>query len=197
MQTRHLQQELMNWTVGHSGHVARRNYIDLEGIGDCARAIYDRHMTGTHAAVAEHLKMRASYELERGLIARLQSLGVYSPGEEIELLGGLVKGLTDGVIDGRDVLVVETVALEPHLPKDGRLPRRMFLRVQAYLHYLQRGWGQVVYLARETGLIQVYGVKYQEGIGAATEEKVAQLVEAIRTYTQPACVCGRCEPAHK
>ena len=100
MFTNELQRALVNWTVLHSGHVNRRGYIGLSEMGDCDLVIYQRYFNGQHFALGEHLRARISFELEEKLVARLEAMKLYAPGEEIMLYDGLVQGHTDGVIGG-------------------------------------------------------------------------------------------------
>jgi hypothetical protein len=139
------------------------------------------------------LKTRLSYECEGLLVERLKGMGVYGPGETISLHGGLVQGHTDGVIRPDALLEIKTVAREEWLPKDFRLPGRVFWQVQAYLHFTERRLAQVVYVARDTGMVQVTGIRVNPSIGREVEEKVGRLVTAVLGWERPGCSCGKCE----
>lgn len=189
-----LQADLVDWSVKNSGYEDHRQYIGLSGIGDCERVIYDRVRNGGRAQpVAEHLKTRVSYELEEDLVRRLDAMGVYYPGETISLHGGLVQGHTDGVIKPSALLEIKTVQREEWLPKDYRLPNRVYWQVQGYMTFLKRSIAFVVYLARDTGAICVVAVKYNPGIGRQVREKVERIVKAVVGFERPGCSCGRCE----
>lgn len=192
MLSKELQTSLINWTILNSGHQEDRGYIGLSGIGDCERVIYERYMHGKQASLDDHLKTRISYELESKLIQRLSEMRLYSPGETIELYDGLVQGHTDGVLAGVDLLEIKTIPLEQWLPKDGRLPHRVFWQVQAYLHFTQRRYAHVVYLARDSGYAQVYGTRVSDRMGQKITEKLERLVEAVQEGRRPDCTCGRC-----
>jgi hypothetical protein len=193
MLTRNLQTTLVNYSVAQSGFSTRRNYIGLSGIADCEQVIYDRYRFGQQAGVDERLCTRLSYELEAALIERLKDLGLYWPGEEILLHGGLVQGHTDGQIDGREVLEIKTLPKAIWLPENGRVPRRVYWQVQAYMHYLQHAWAHVLYLARDTGELRAIGVRYNLALGKDIEAKVERLVSAVQEVKRPECSCGRCE----
>lgn len=192
MLSKELQTSLINWTILNSGHQEHRGYIGLSGIGDCERVIYERYLHGNQASLDDHLKTRISYELESKLIQRLSEMRLYSPGETIELYDGLVQGHTDGVLAGADLLEIKTIPLEQWLPKDGRLPHRVFWQVQAYLHFTQRRYAHVVYLARDSGYAQVYGTRVSDRMGQKITEKLERLVEAVQEGRRPDCTCGRC-----
>lgn len=186
-----LQAVLMNWTVKHSLHFDQRGYIGLSEIADCEAVIYDRYFSGKKARVDEQCLHRLSYECEFALRARLSEMGVYTPAQEIHLHGGLFQGHPDGMI-GADLLEIKTLPREEWLPRDMRLPSRTWFQVQAYLTYTNTRFCHVLYLARDTGIVQVVGIKYKPEIGTVIMNKVNRLAQAVRAYERPACTCGHC-----
>ena len=189
--TTDLQKQLVNYIVEHSGHDAHRRYIGLSGIGDCEALIYDHYMQGTPATVSERMKTAISYDLERALIEKLTALRLYSESEEINLYNGIVQGHTDGRI-WKDLLEIKTIEREEWFPLY-HLSVRVFFQVQAYLHYLNIDFAQVIYLARDTGAVQIYSVRYHNSQGREIADKVDRLVNAVTTMKRPECTCGRCE----
>jgi len=177
----------------HSGHVDRRAYIGLSTISECERVIYDRYLHGEHPATGEHLKFRVGFELEEALINRLRAMKIYTEGECIQLFDGLVQGHTDGVIRGVDVLEIKTVPLENFIPRPGKIPAKVYWQVQAYMRFTRRNFAQVIYLARDSGLTEVFSVRASEPIARKIELKLERLVHAVRTLERPACTCGRCK----
>jgi len=188
MRANDLKDALMNWTVLNSGH-QNREYIGLSGIGDCEQVIYDRVRRPEKPSVDEHLKFKVGYEFEALVIERLKALRVYQPSEVISLYDGLVQGHTDGRINA-DVLEIKSVPSQRFLPVDGKLPHRVFWQIQAYMHFLQRRWCQVIYIARDTGQICTVGIRYREEIGQEIEVKAGRLVRAVLNYDRPGCTCG-------
>jgi len=186
-----ISRQLMNWTVLNSGHQERRAYIGLSGIGGCERAIYDQYRFGSRMSVNEQLRTRISYELEAAVIERLRGMRLYEAREEIVLFGGLVQGHTDGRI-GEAVLEIKTLPMAAAFPKDDRLPRKHYQQVQAYMHFLKRTEAIMIYLERQNGDLRVYRIRYNERAGQEIQAKVTKLVEAVRSYTRPACTCGNC-----
>ena len=192
MKASKLQSELVNWTVRNSGFEARRPYIGLSHMGECDRLIYDQYVYGfERPKVAGHLQTRWSYEVEQIIIARLTEMKLFTPMEEISLFDGLVKGHPDGGVCG-SLLEIKSVQREDHFPKEGRIPRRVFWQVQAYLRYTGIRWCDVIYVARDTGILQVYEIKEQPNVGDEIDCRLADLVKAVQTMTRPACSCGRC-----
>ena len=192
MYTEELQRMLVNWTVLHSGHVDRRGYIGLSEMADCDLVIYQRYFNGQHFAMDEHLKAKICFEMEAQLVERLRTMNIYSPGDEICLYDGLVQGHTDGVIGGQDLLEIKTVPRWEHIPTNFRLPSKVYYQVLAYLHFTKRKYAHIVYLARDSGLLQVFGLRYHEETGKKIAEKLERLVDAIRETRRPECSCGHC-----
>src|SRR3990172_48896 len=192
MQTKNLQQAIVNYTAQTSGWDQRRSYIGLSGIGDCERVIYNRFYLGQlRPHVGELLTTKLSYELEAVLIARLQAIGVYSPAEGIVLFDGQMQGHPDGIVGGTDYLEIKTVPMEEHFPENRIVGRRIFYQCQAYMHFGQPKYTHVVYLARSTGGIFVVGLRYQERVGREIEWKIKRLGDAGRERVAPGGTCGR------
>jgi hypothetical protein len=188
-----LQRQLVNYIVEHSGHDAHRRYIGLSGIGDCEQVIYDRYIHGTPATIGERMKSAISYDLERALVEKLTALRLYRIGVVISLYNGLVQGHTDGWIKD-DLLEIKTVAQEKWFPEH-HLLTRVYFQVQAYLHYLKINYAQVIFLARDTGAVQVYKERRDDRRGEEIAGKVDRLVVAVNTLKRPECSCERCKPA--
>lgn len=185
-----LQAQLINFIVAHSGHDRHRPYIGLSGIGDCELVIYNHYLHGTPATVSEQLKTALGYDLERVLVEKLKKLKLYSPGEEIVLYDGLVQGHTDGRVNG-DLLEIKTIEREQWFPEH-HLPPRIYYQVQAYLHYQKLPFAQVLYLARDSGAVRVYGLRTDERKGVEIASKVATLVTMVQALQRPECTCGKC-----
>jgi hypothetical protein len=189
--TADIQRQLVNYIVEHSGHDAHRRYIGLSRISDCEQVIYDRYIYGTPATIGERMKAAISYDLEHVLIEKLKAIHVYRIGNEISLYNGLVQGHTDGrIID--DLLEIKTIEKEEWFPQH-HLPVRVFFQVQAYLHYLNTNFAQVIYLARDTGAVQVYSLRRDTRRGEEIARKLDRLVDAVTTMKRPECTCGRCK----
>jgi hypothetical protein len=192
MYTDDLQRAIVNWTVLHSGHIERRGYIGLSEMADCDLVIYQRYFNGQHFGLDEHLRVKLSYELELQLAERLRAMALYSPGEEICLYDGLVQGHTDGCV-GADLLEIKTVPRQEYIPSNRQLPEKVYWQVQAYLHYTQRRYAHIIYLARDSGLVQALGVRRHEETGRKIELKLERIVAAVRECQAPACTCGHCK----
>jgi hypothetical protein len=187
-----LQSRLLAWSLANSGNDEHRNYIGLSGIADCERVIIERWRGGNHPEDAELLKFGLGYDMEHILIGRLKALGLYRAGPAISLYGGMVQGHTDGLTPDGDLIEIKSVPGAQHLPVNGKLPRRVYWQVQAYLYFGRLRYAHVIYLARDTGALAVYGLRLSPEVGHEIEAKVARLVEFARSGRTPACTCGRC-----
>lgn len=202
MDAKWVQELITVWTVQNSGHEFTRQRMGLSNIGGpCEQEIFDKERNGREMTVEEHLRTRLSFELQNALVARLRAMGVYGEPEEICLANGAMMGHTDGSLTFSSpketcVLEIKTVALPEHFPIPGRLPIRVYMQVQGYMHYLKYGEAIVLYLARSNGEMRVYHVRYNPQKGQEIEAKVNRLVAAWQNGQQPACSCGNCGGNH-
>ena len=192
-----LQTALIHYTAHHPWLEPHRTYIGLSGIADCPRILYDKYLRS--AGNSEHgntklLTYYMGYAMEADIISRLQAIGDYQPSIEISLYDGLVKGHTDGSFNS-DLLEIKSVALTEYLPRNGRLPDRVWWQVQAYMAYTQFTQTQVVYIARDYGELMVIPVRFSRAMQTKVENKIDRLVNAVRLHQRPPCECGKCRDA--
>jgi hypothetical protein len=186
-----LQAAFLDHSIKTSGYDDHRDYIGLSTIAECPAEIYRRFFDSTPASVRRRLKTKASYEIEEDLKARLKAIGIYSPGKEISLFDGMVKGHTDGELFGA-LLEIKTVPLDDHIPQ-GKIPIRVYWQCQAYLKYGEYSLCHVLYYSREDGLFRFFEVDPHAPTMNLIEGKLERLVRAVRTRTRPACECGKCQ----
>jgi hypothetical protein len=197
MDAKGLQDYLIRWTVENSGHedCTKRNRLGLSSMAGCDQEVYDQARNGRVMSEEEHLRTRLSFELQEAIVNRLRKMGIYGEPEEINLYGGTVMGHTDGTVHWRGetaLLEIKTVAQTSHFPLPGRLPGKVYLQVQAYMHYLGYRSAVVIYLSRATGEVGVYHVRYSQSTGKNLEDKVVRLREAWESGHRPDCTCGVC-----
>jgi hypothetical protein len=186
-----LEKNLKEWSAKNSGHDIHRNYIGLSTISECQRLIYYRFFNEVNISVEARLKNRDAYEREESIKERLRGMGLYKPGKEISLFGGLVQGHTDGEII-EDLLEIKTVPLDSHFPRDGRIPTKAYWQTQAYLKYGHYKFSFIIYYAKQNGALCVVGISPNNFIAEKIEAKIERLVEAVRKKEIPICECGRC-----
>jgi hypothetical protein len=192
-----LAQKLAQWTAENGGFEPRRDYIGLSGVWECPRVMVSRYRDGMGASQAERMRTAVAYELEHALQARLSGMGIYRPGKEISLFDGLVRGHTDGEVDG-DLLEIKTIPEERWLPgptTGKRMAERIYWQVQAYLLYGEYERAQVVFLARDSGAISVVTILPNRYTQEAIERKLEKLVGEIRAGQAVSCTCGKCRDA--
>lgn len=184
---------LIQWSVKNSGYDEHRDYIGLSTIGDCPCLIYNRYFNRTGISTAEHLKTRYAYEIERLIKERLQQIGLYSPGKEISIHGGLVRGHTDGKIGG-SLLEIKTLPRTEYLPTSPmHISTKIYWQIQAYMLYGGYSVTTLIYFARDDGQFKVMVVSRDESLQSQIDQKIVSLVEAVQKQNPPACECGKCE----
>lgn len=192
-----LETRLVNYTIHHARVANRDLYIGLSRIGECPRQnyfLYFTHGLGQRTE-SEMMKFYIGYASEDDVVLRLQALGEYHPGIHISMFDGMVQGHTDGSFDGR-LVEIKSIPDEAYLPKDGKLPQRVWWQVQAYLRYTAFTEAYVIYLARDTGRLRVYEVGEDKEMGRRINNRVHALIRAIDNRVPPPCGCGKCGRSH-
>lgn len=190
-----LKRKLMEWTVEHSG-VEERNYLGMSQIGRCRRELYEQMVSGREWSEHAHQMCYIEYLFERDILARLEALGdgLLGPGEELVALEGRFQGHTDGTFDGELLEIKSTVDAKvvEMIENDGRIPWGHYCQVQTYLHFSEREWATVVYVARDSGAIYVAAQRRHKDVGEQMVDKAKEILAAVDAGEAPACECGRC-----
>lgn len=186
--------KLIEWSVRNSGYDEHRDYIGLSTIGDCPRLIYHRYFNRTGISTEGHLKTRYNYEVEENIKNRLRQIGAYSPGKEISIHNGLVKGHTDGEISGC-LLEIKTVPQTKYLPTNYSIgiSEKIYWQIQAYMLYGQYAVTLMIYFARDYGQFRIFAFAPDKSVQSKIDQKINRLIGAIRDRKVPSCECGRCE----
>ncbi len=175
-------EKLTAWTVAHSGHQPRRDYIGLSQCSLPVDEIIRTHRDGFQTpSEKDHCKFYKGYQLEADLLRRLRAVfrERVQPGGEISAFGGLVKGHPDFTLDGFPG-DCKTVPLDEHLPIDGHLPRRVFFQMQGYMLYSGKERALVIYESRENGLLRAFWVYPNRRVQDQINETLSQAVAIIR-----------------
>lgn len=174
-----------------SGFDTHRPYIGLSKAGDCPRRIFNEFKTGLRATTDNDLQSWRGYTIEKALLDLLGSS--VCPGREIIAFDGLVKGHTDGEFKG-DLLEIKSSTDEKvsQINREGRVPRRHFMQVQAYMHFGGIPSCNIIYMPRDFGSPLFMPVPYVRLVGERLKEKFYILVSAVKSGNRPACECGRC-----
>jgi len=191
MIAKEIEKKLVQWSAANSGYDEHRPYIGLSGIGDCSLLIWRRFFNHTGASTESRLKTRYSYEIEEDIKRRLQAIGIYSPGKEISIYDGLVKGHTDGEIN-KDLLEIATIPLTEYLPHINHIPSKKLYQSQAYMLYGHYDRALILYFARDYGVFRIFDLHRDPVMDDRIMSKVDALVEFVRAKVPPPCDCGKC-----
>jgi hypothetical protein len=190
-----LAKSLEDYTARHSNFQTKRNYISLSHIALDDHELLKQWFQGFEDSYKIRLRCYKGYQMERDLIQRLISIyGKYEPeckistgkiklGVEYSSPNGLFKGHPEGelIIDRVDNAVpfdCKSVPLDEHLP-DGKLPRKVYWQMQAYMLYGKKDKACVLYESRETGIIREYWLRPNTSVQADIQAKVNRVSAEI------------------
>lgn len=169
-------------TARHSNFQTKRNYISLSHIALDDDELLKQWFHGFDDSLKIRLKCYKGYQMERDLIARLQMIygDRFTPGSLIELqaFDGLFKGHPDFSID--NILGdCKSVLLDEWLPEQGKLPRKVYWQMQAYMLYGKVDNSLVIYESRESGLLREYWLTPNKHVQDLIEQKVQRIGREI------------------
>lgn len=189
-----LKELLIGWTLDNSG-TEKRKYLGMSSIGDCPAKLYRNYVNGGGDA-PYRLKMYSylGYLFEADIKRRLAGINANMLGDGGEFLdfGGAFQGHSDGTWDG-DLLEIKSTTQEyvDRTIREGP-PLRHIYQVQAYLEYAGLEWANIIYVARDTGDIEVQPVRREPALAAKVKEKAATILDAAEKMQPPKCTCGYC-----
>lgn len=187
------QASLVNWTLANSGIICR-DYLDMAAIGHCSRRLYFELVQGRERSSRTHHLSYLGQVLEADVLLRLYAIdaAALGPAETVADLHGQFRGTTKGTWQGH-LLEIKT-SLHDKLPKAGlHLPRLHEWHVQTLLHYTGLSRATVIYVARDTGYLQVVEIRANERIAESARLKAASILEHFEAKQAPACECDYCK----
>jgi hypothetical protein len=146
---------LEQFTAAISKFETKRNYISLSNAVKTEEELLHDYFNGFQDGHEIRLKCYKGYQMELDLRARIEKCfyGHVGPFDEISVFNGLVKGHPDFSYDGYPA-DCKSVNLDEHLPVDGKLPRKVYWQMQAYMLYSKKAKGLVIYESRQSGFIR-------------------------------------------
>lgn len=174
--------KLIAWTVAHSSHETNRDYIGLSHCSLQVDQIVEIYRNGFQSpSDKNHCKFYKGFQIEADLLRRLHLVfgQLIRVGGEIAAFQGLVKGHPDFFFDSFPG-DCKTVPLDEHMPEPGRLPRRVFFQLQAYMLYGGTKRALAIYESRENGLIRAFWVYKNERVQEQIHATLCQVVAIIR-----------------
>ncbi len=182
-----ISQQIEKYTADHSGFETSRDYVSLSQIHLPADEIIRQYINGFTADHLQRLKCYKGYQMERDLKVRIEetfgSERVYLT-PAVSAFDGIVAGHPDLLLDKLPA-DIKTVPLDEHLPVD-RVPRRVFLQLQAYMLYGNWPRSLAIYESRETGRIADFWVNPVVSVQNEIHQKLTTVVDYIRIHERRA-----------
>jgi len=175
----HLSVELERYTAANSNFDRTRPYVSMSHVTLSEEEIMALFLNGFEDSLAIRLRCYKGYQMERDLKERISKVfpDQVKFGIEIEAFQGMVLGHPDFFFAGYPA-DCKSVPLDEHLP-GGKLPRRVYWQMQAYMKYSLKSQALVIYESRETGRIMHYWIRENLAIQAEINHKLQRVVEAI------------------
>jgi hypothetical protein len=171
---------LEDWTAANSGFETSRPRISLSNIFQEDNIIIGEYFKGFNDTHEGRLKCYKGYQMETDLLYRIKEVFQDKVQLRVEILdaNGLIGGHPDFTFAGYPG-DCKSVPLDAHLPEHGRLPRRVYWQLQAYMKYLYKPWAVAVYESRETGKIVDYWIRENKAVQLQITEKLKRIVNTI------------------
>jgi hypothetical protein len=170
-----IQENLIKYTCDNSNFETKRNYISLSNIYYEVDKLIDQYKNGYTADEKALLKCYKGYQMERDLILRMSKIyegtGRFVVGYEINPFNGLIKGHPDFIFDGYPG-DCKSVLMDEHLPNQYRLPKKVYWQIQAYMLYMNKSEGIIIYESRESGIIMECRIKENSFIQTEIKDKI-------------------------
>lgn len=172
--------EVEKYTAANSNFQPERNYISLSHIHLSAEEIINQFKEGFEDSIPVRLKCYKGYQMERDLMERIKAVWGARIKTDIEVsaFDGLVKGHPDFTFDDYPS-DCKSVLMDDWFPKDGKLPRRIYWQMQAYMKYSGKDKALVIFESRESGKLIDYWVRANWNIQKEIDEKLQQIVKAV------------------
>jgi len=169
---------IVDYTCEQSKFETSRNYISLSHIHLPVEDIIRQYESGFQDSREIRLRCYKGYQMEADLMARIVAVhgDKIKTDVEISAYGGLVKGHPDFSYLGYPG-DCKSVPLDEHLPVSGKLPRKVYWQMQAYMLYMSRERAIVVYESRETGKIIDFWIRSNFHIQTEIGAKLDRVVE--------------------
>ena len=176
-----ISQQIEQYTAANSGFETSRDYVSLSQIHLPAEEIIRQYFDGFKADHLARLKCYKGYQMERDLKERIvNTFGsdrVYTM-PIVTAFDSIVAGHPDFLLDKLPA-DIKSVPLDEHLPVD-RVPRRVFLQLQAYMLYGNWPRSLAIYESRETGRIIDFWINPVANVQNEIHAKLTDVVDYIR-----------------
>lgn len=170
-------------TASVSNFDSDRNYVSLSHIAQDEGEIIRMYMQGFEDTLNIRLRCYKGYQMERDLVQRILKTfpaEAKAPFPEISQLWGRIQiqGHPDFSFNGYPG-DVKSVPLDEYFPKEGKLPRKVYWQMQAYMHFSEKNKALVIYESRETGAIRHYWIRENASIQRQIYSKLKFVVDEL------------------
>ena len=170
---------LVEVTAKNSNYETRRNYISLSHCSLSVGEILDQFENGFTDTIPIRLKCYKGYQMEADLVKRIDmSIGPVRTDVEISAHGGIVKGHPDFEYESYPG-DCKSVLMDDWIPKNGKLPRKVYWQMQGYMLYSQKDLSLVIYESREGGALSTFCVRANRRVQAEIKSKIDKVVSLI------------------
>ena len=177
---RDIQDKLTKFTADNSNFDTTRDYISLSHCALTVEELVNQHQNGFEDTLIARLKCYKGYQMEKDLKARVKAIFgdriEFDP--EISLFNAKVKGHPDLLFDGNPG-DCKSVLKDDWIPEVGKLPRKVYFQLQAYMLYLKKDQAVVIYESRESGIIKVFIINKNCKVQNEIDQKVQELLNRI------------------
>jgi len=173
-------EKIEKYTIENSNFQSERDYISLSHIHLSVDEIINQFKAGFKDTVPIRLKCYKGYQMERDLVERIKAVWGERIKTDIEVsaFDGLVKGHPDFAFDNYPG-DCKSVLMDDWIPKDGKLPRRIYWQMQAYMKYSEKDKSLVIFESRESGKLVDFWVKENRDIQNEIGEKLQQIIKVV------------------
>jgi len=176
-----IEKRLFDYTLRTSNYDVSRDYISLSHCAASVDELVAMYQKGFADTIESRLLCYKGYQMELDLVNRLvNAFGNMRIKTDVEIseFGGRVKGHPDFTFDYYPG-DCKSVLMNSWIPED-RLPRKVFWQMQAYMRYLKKDRGVVIYESRELGIIKVFIVNENHEIQEKIHDKLQEVLTLLR-----------------
>lgn len=170
-------QKLEQFTIDNSNFDTKRDYISMSHAYLSIDELINQYKNGFEYSKEIALKCYKGYQMEKDLLERLEeifNLSIEIPGQELIACSGLIKGHPDFNFEDYPG-DIKSVLMDEWLPKNGKLPKKVYWQMQAYMKYSCKEKSVIIYESRQTGLLQEIWIRKNEKIQEEIHNKFMEI----------------------
>jgi len=180
-----ISQKLIETTIKNSYFEKKRDYVSMSNASLSVDELISQYFNGFEYSENIALKCYKGYQMESDLRTRIMSCFHEECllGYELKAFDGIVKGHPDLWIFNMPG-DIKSVLMDEWMPKNGKLPKKVYWQMQAYMLFSNRNQSVVVYESRETGLINHFYLRENKIVQKEIYDKFETVVKTIKNNNQ-------------